>query len=244
MVKISVDGPCTLRAGAIQEAGDGITIINKEQVILTITDSVKLNMRLTIESGSGYEVNISDQSTPNSYGIGPKNTVGLIPIDASFCPIKRVIFDVGHSRLGRVTDYDRLHIFVETNGAVTPERSLSYAAKVLRDQLTVLAGADTSRADSLNPDYERSSINEYLNLKIEELELSVRSQNCLKNENIACLGDLVQYSESQMLKMPNFGKKSLMELKGLMAVYGLAFGMKVDWVRTGAKSNKKEVDSE
>ena len=176
-------------------------------------------MELTISTGKGYE--------PASAHALEDAPIGHIPVDAIFSPVRRVAYKVDDARVGQITDYDKLTLEIETNGVVSSEDALAFAARILQDQLTPFINfeeaddADASRDEGID-------FNPNLLMKVEELELSVRSANCLKNDNIVYIGDLVQKTEAEMLKTPNFGRKSLNEIKEVLAQMGLGLGMKLD----------------
>jgi DNA-directed RNA polymerase subunit alpha len=220
--------PCTLRlsadragsvfAGAIEVSG-GATIINKDLLICTLNKGAKIDIQINVESGKGYVT--ADQQKVDS-------DIGLIAIDAIFSPIKRVSYKVENARVGQVTDYDKLIMEVETNGTITPQDSLGVAAKIIQEQLEVFVKFDVNKAIDVKKEEETEpEFNKNLLKTIDELELSVRSYNCLKNENIIYVGDLVVKTESEMLKTSNFGRKSLNELKDNLKSMNLSFGAKL-----------------
>lgn len=217
-VFIDVTGPCAVTAGMIN-AGSDVEIINKDFVICNITGNHKLHAEITIETGKGYVS--AAQNRPVDAPIG------LIPVDAIFSPVKQVTYKVENSRVGQVTDYDRLYIDVTTNGTIVPEMSVALAARILQEQLTAFISFEEIQEEE-EQEEEKLLFDRNLLKKVDELELSVRSQNCLKNDNIVYIGDLVRKSEGEMLKTPNFGRKSLNEIKEVLASMGLRFGMEVD----------------
>ena len=176
-------------------------------------------MEFTVEIGKGYV-----PATANRPEDAP---IGLIPVDALFSPVRKVSYKVEHSRVGQVTDYDKLAMQIETNGAVTPEDAVALAARILQDQLALFINFEEPRP--VGPDVlpAEPPFNKNLLRKVDELELSVRSANCLKNDNIIYIGDLVQKTEGEMLRTPNFGRKSLNEIKEVLAQMGLHLGMEV-----------------
>jgi DNA-directed RNA polymerase subunit alpha len=218
---LSATGPCEVTAAMIEATHD-IEIINKDHVICTLDKGAKLHMELTVEVGKGYV-----RASQNRPADAP---IGLIPVDALFSPVRKVSYKVDHSRVGQVTDYDKLALSVETDGTVSPEDAVAYAARILQDQLRLFINFEEQVAPEHKEDKSELKFSPYLLKKVDELELSVRSANCLKNDNIVYIGDLVQKTESEMLKTPNFGRKSLNEIKEVLGSMGLKFGMEVsDW---------------
>jgi DNA-directed RNA polymerase subunit alpha len=214
-------GPGVVTAGQIQTTGD-IRILNPDQVICTLDEGAELRMELIAQTGKGYvsaEANRAEDAP-----------IGLLPLDSIYTPVRRVAFRVEDTRSGTSLDYDKLVIDVETNGAVTPEDAVAYAARILQDQLSLFITFDeptTEKDKGAEPDLP---FNPVLLKKVDELELSVRSANCLKNDNIVYIGDLIQRSEAEMLRTPNFGRKSLNEIKEVLSGIGLHLGMEVaDW---------------
>jgi DNA-directed RNA polymerase subunit alpha len=218
---LTATGPGEVKAGQIQ-AGHDIDIMNPELVLCTLDEGATLGMELTVNSGRGYE--------PASANRPEDAPIGLIPVDAIYSPVRRVSYKVEKTRVGQVTDYDKLILEVETNGAVSPEDAVALAARILQDQLGMFVNfEEPQRAQPEEPRFELP-FNPNLLRKVDELELSVRSANCLKNDNIVYIGDLVQKSEQEMLRTPNFGRKSLNEIKEVLAAMGLSLGMTVpDW---------------
>lgn len=215
---IDVVGPCVVTAGMI-ETGHDVEVINPDQVICTLAKGATLKMNLVCQVGKGY--------VPASFAIGEERPLGTISIDALFSPIKQVNYKVENCRVGQITDYNKLIITVETNGAIDPETALALAARIMQDQLQVFINFEEEKiAEEEVVDTLPFDVN--LLRRVEELELSVRSQNCLKNDNIVYIGDLVCKTEGEMLKTPNFGRKSLNEIKEVLGMMGLRFGMKVE----------------
>ena len=212
-------------AGVIT-AGDIVTdshveILNPEHHICTFSKEADLEMDMTVATGKGY--------VPAERNRDEKSPAGTIPIDAIFSPIKKVNFAVSNARVGQITDYDKLTLEVVTDGSVQPEDAVAYAAKILKEQLQIFINFDEEHEPAEEAASEESrKINENLYRSVEELELSVRSANCLKNANIRLIGDLVQRSEAEMLKTQNFGRKSLNEIKDILAEMGLTLGMKIE----------------
>ena len=217
-MRLSAVGPCEVTAAQI-EAGADIEIMNPDLVICTLDKGAKLNMEMTVNNGKGYR--------PASHNRPEEAPVGLIPVDSVFSPVRKVTYEVEDTRVGQITDYDKLTLFVETNGVITPEDSVAYAARILQDQLQVFVNFEEPEEARGKEEGEELPFNRNLLRKVDELELSVRSANCLKNDNIVYIGDLVQKSESDMLRTPNFGRKSLNEIKEILGELGLSLGMKL-----------------
>ncbi|MCL2474021.1 MAG: DNA-directed RNA polymerase subunit alpha [Alphaproteobacteria bacterium] len=218
-LKLKAEGPGEVKASQIEMAYD-VVIMNPDLVICTLDSNAKLNMELTVETGRGYipATALRKEDTP----------IGLLPVDALFSPVKKVSYKVEHSRVGQVTDYDRLSMTVETDGSVSPEDAVAIAARILQDQLQFFINfEEPSQATSAAEEAQELPFNRNLLRKVDELELSVRSANCLKNDNIVYIGDLVQKTESEMLRTPNFGRKSLNEIKEVLAQMELSLGMQI-----------------
>jgi DNA-directed RNA polymerase subunit alpha len=214
-------GPGEVTAGQIQTSGD-IEIANPDLVICTLDDGAKLSMELIIDSGKGY--------VPASENRPEDAPIGLIPIDAIYSPVKKVSYEVQPTREGQVLDYDRLTMKIETDGSLTPDDAVAYAARILQDQLGVFVNFDEPESAKAGEVDAGLEFNPLLLKKVDELELSVRSANCLKNDNIVYIGDLIQKTEAEMLRTPNFGRKSLNEIKEVLSGMGLHLGMEVeDW---------------
>ncbi len=198
-----------------------VEILNPDHHIATCSKEADLEMDMMVAMGKGY--------VPADRNRDEKAPVGTIPMDAIFSPIKKVNFTVTNARVGQITDYDKLILEVNTDGSVRPDDAVAYGAKILKDQLQIFINFDeeTEEVDQAVPD-ETKKINEHLYRSVEELELSVRSANCLKNADIRLIGDLVQRSEAEMLKTQNFGRKSLNEIKDILAEMGLTLGMKIE----------------
>ena len=233
-MRLRGSGPGEVRAGAI-ETGHDIDILNPDLVICTLDGGSKIGMELSVESGKGYV-----PATQNRPEDAP---IGLIPVDALFSPVRKVSYRVENTRVGQVTDYDRLSIRVETNGAVTPEDAVALAARILQDQLQLFINFEEPRHPSEELRPSELPFNKNLLRKVDELELSVRSANCLKNDNIVYIGDLVQKSEAEMLRTPNFGRKSLNEIKEVLAQMGLHLGMEItNWPPENIEELAKRLD--
>lgn len=218
-MRLSAVGPCEVTAAQI-EAGADIEIMNPDLVICTLDKGAKLNIEMTVNTGKGYRP--ANQNRPE------EAPVGLIPIDSVFSPVRKVSYEVEDTRVGQITDYDKLTLHVETNGVISPEDAVAYAARILQDQLQVFVNFEEPQEKSSREDAQELPFNRNLLRKVEELELSVRSANCLKNDNIIYIGDLVQKSESDMLRTPNFGRKSLNEIKEVLTNMGLHLGMQIE----------------
>ncbi len=211
-------GPGTVTAGDINTTGD-IQILNPELVLCTLDEAAEIRMEFTVTSGKGYVP--SERNRPEDAPIG------LIPVDSLFSPVRKVSYRVENTREGQDLDKDKLTMVVETNGAVTPEDAVAYAARIIQDQLSVFVNFEEPRREEAQTLAPQLPFNPALLKKVDELELSVRSANCLKNDNIVYIGDLIQKSEGEMLRTPNFGRKSLNEIKEVLAGMGLHLGMEV-----------------
>ena len=220
-VSISAKGPGLVTAGDINETA-GISILNKEHVICHLDEGASVYFEMTVNTGKGYVA--ADQNVPEDAPIG------LIPIDALFSPVRRVSYDVQKTREGRVLDYDKLTMNIETDGSVSPDDAIALAARILQDQLSIFVNFDEPEAIEQEEESDTLEFNPLLLKKVDELELSVRSANCLKNDNIVYIGDLIQKTEAEMLRTPNFGRKSLNEIKEVLNSMGMHLGQDVpDW---------------
>ncbi|MFT5061733.1 MAG: DNA-directed RNA polymerase subunit alpha [Polaromonas sp.] len=220
-LSISAKGPRVVTAGDISDSS-GIEILNRDHVICHLDDGADLFMEFNVNTGKGYVS--SDKNRPEDAPIG------LMPIDAIYSPVKKVSYDVQQTREGQVLDYDKLTLKLETDGSVTPDDAVAYAARILQDQLQVFVNFDEPEAARGPSEEDELEFNPLLLKKVDELELSVRSANCLKNDNIVYIGDLIQKTEAEMLRTPNFGRKSLNEIKEVLSGMGLHLGMDiVDW---------------
>ncbi len=223
VIKLSASQAGPVYAGSI-ETPAGVNIANKDLLICTLSKGAKINIQMNVESGTGY-------SAAEDHRRGDQ-AVGTIVVDAIFSPVKRVAYKVENARVGQITDFDKLIMEIDTNGAISPRDALGVAAKIMQDQLEVFINFDVAKIDvPVKKEVEiEPKFNKNLLKTIDELELSVRSYNCLKNENIIYVGDLVTKTEAEMLKTANFGRKSLNELKENLKNMGLGFGMKLpDW---------------
>ena len=214
-MSLKAEGPCVVTAAMI-ETGHDVEIKNPDLVICNLDAGARLNMELTVGTGKGY--------VPAAMNKTADTPIGVIPVDAIYSPVRKVSYKVENTRVGQATDYDKLTLVVETNGVVTPEDAVAYAARILQDQLKPFINFDEPEAEA-ESEKEELPFNRNLLKKVEELELSVRSANCLKNDNIVYIGDLVQKTEAEMLRTPNFGRKSLNEIKEVLAKMGIHLGM-------------------
>ncbi|RDD61656.1 DNA-directed RNA polymerase subunit alpha [Ferruginivarius sediminum] len=217
-MRLRAEGPGEVKATQI-ETGHDIDVMNPELAICTLDDGARLDMEMTVETGKGYVA--GTQNRPEDAPIG------LIPVDAVFSPVRKVAYRVENTRVGQVTDYDKLTMDVETNGAVKPDDAVALAARILQDQLQLFINFEEPQGREEEEKASELPFNKNLLRKVDELELSVRSANCLKNDNIVYIGDLVQKTEAEMLRTPNFGRKSLNEIKEVLAQMGLSLGMDV-----------------
>ena len=217
-VTLTATGPGEVTAGQIDTGAD-IEVMNPDLVICHLDKGAKLSMELVVDNGKGYVA-----ATSNKQEDSP---IGLIPIDAVFSPVRKVSYKIENSRVGQVTDHDKLAIDVLTNGALTPDDAVALAARILQDQLQLFINFDEPDQKSDAEQKDDLPFNRNLLRKVDELELSVRSANCLKNDNIIYIGDLVQKSEADMLRTPNFGRKSLNEIKEVLSQMGLHLGMEI-----------------
>jgi DNA-directed RNA polymerase subunit alpha len=205
-------GPGVVTAGDIRPVGD-IEILNPELVLCTLDDGAEIRMEFTVNTGKGYVP--AEQNRPEDAPIG------LIPVDSLYSPVKKVSYKVENTREGQNLDRDKLTLTIETNGSVTPEDAVALAARILQDQLAVFINFEEPRKEeAVATDVPELPFNPALLKKVDELELSVRSANCLKNDNIVYIGDLIQKTEAEMLRTPNFGRKSLNEIKEVLAHHG------------------------
>ena len=218
---ISAKGPGIVTAGDISESS-GIQVLNKDHVICHLDEGADVYMELSVDTGKGYVP--AEKNKPED------SPIGLIPIDAIYSPVKKVSYDVQPTREGQVLDYDKLTMKVETDGSLTADDAVAYAARILQDQLSIFVNFDEPESTGRQDDEDALEFNPLLLKKVDELELSVRSANCLKNDNIVYIGDLIQKTEAEMLRTPNFGRKSLNEIKEVLSGMGLHLGMDVeDW---------------
>lgn len=221
VVRIICKGEGVVTAGSIL-ADANVEILNPEHHIATCSKDANLEMEMVVKVGRGY--------VPADRNRDEKASVGTIPIDSIFSPIQKVNFTVTYARVGQITDYDKLTLEIWTDGSVKPDDALAFAAKILKEQLSIFINFDEESESFTEAEIEEEAekVNENLYRTVEELELSVRSANCLKNAGIKLIGELVSRSESEMLKTQNFGRKSLNEIKDILGEMGLTLGMKLD----------------
>ncbi len=212
------EGPGVVTAGDIHETAD-IEILNPDHVICTLDEAAEMRIEFTVNTGNGYVP--ADRNRPEDAPIG------LIPVDSLYSPVKRVSYKVENTREGQILDYDKLIMSVETDGSMTPDDAVAYAARILQDQLQIFINFEEPVKQVVEEEQPELEFNAALLKKVDELELSVRSANCLKNDNIVYIGDLIQKTEAEMLRTPNFGRKSLNEIKEVLAQMGLHLGMEV-----------------
>ncbi|MGB8933005.1 MAG: DNA-directed RNA polymerase subunit alpha [Anaeromyxobacteraceae bacterium] len=219
-IRIEADGPREIKAGDIITDGQ-VEVLNPGHHVLTISDGGKVRMEMTARRGRGY--------VPAERNKAPGAPIGTIPVDALFSPISKVNYQVTNARVGQQTDFDKLSLEVWTDGSVAPADAVAFAAKIVKEQLGIFINFDEAEeaVEEVKP-VEEQKLNENLFRSVDELELSVRSANCLANANIKSIGDLVQKTEAEMLKTKNFGRKSLKEIKEILAEMGLSLGMKLE----------------
>lgn len=218
-MKISVKGPCDVTAGMF-ELGSEIVLLDPDHHICTVGESAQLDMELTVEVGRGFVV--ADQNKKENA------PVGTLFIDSIFNPVKKVSYKVENTRVGQITDYDKLIMEIETDGSISPEDAAAMSARILQDQFQKFINFEEEEDEESSKEETALPFNPNLLKKVDDLELSVRSMNCLRNDNIVYIGDLVQKTENEMLRTPNFGRKSLNEIKEVLFQMGLYLGMKVD----------------
>ena len=234
-IRVKAEGPKVLKAGDIL-TGDAVEILNPDHYLATLSRDGKLSMEMLVKMGRGY---VSAERNKEE-----TQPIGTIPMDAIFSPIKKVNYTVTNARVGQITDYDKLTLEVWTDGSLNPEEAVAHAAKILKDQLFIfITFEEEEEAEMSYPEdeEEKETFNENLLRSVDELELSVRSANCLKHANIKLIGDLVQKTEAEILATKNFGRKSLNEIKEILAEMGLSLGMKLDnWP---PKKSEEEIES-
>ncbi len=219
-IRIEADGPREIKAGDIIADGQ-VEVLNPNHHVLTISEGGRVRMEMAARRGRGYV-----PAERNKIAGAP---IGVIPIDALFSPVRKVNYQVTNARVGQVTDYDRLSLEVWTDGSVAPVDAVAYAAKIIKEQLSIFINFDEVEEPVAEAvPVEETKLNENLFRSVDELELSVRSANCLQNANIKTIGDLVQKTEAEMLKTKNFGRKSLKEIKEILSEMGLSLGMKLE----------------
>jgi len=219
-VRLDLDHPGDVRSGQIQTDAD-VEVLDRDVHLATVSEGGRLSIEMRLKSGRGYVS--ADKNFDEDLALG------YIPIDSVHSPVRKVNFSVEAARLGQMTDYDKLTIEVWTNGAVSPQDAIGYAAKLLKDHMSIFINFEevAEQTEEIS-EHGSEKMNEVLNRSVEELELSVRSYNCLKNANIQTIGELVQKTEAEMLRTKNFGRKSLNEIKEILANMGLGLGMRID----------------
>jgi len=215
---IRKEGPGTVTAADVQTVGD-VEILNPDLVICTLDEDAEIRMELTVGTGKGY--------VPADRNRAEDAPIGLIPVDSLYSPVRKVSYKIDNTREGQYLDYDKLTMTVETDGSITPEDAVAYAARIIQDQLSIFVNFEEPTKEVVTEEVQELAFNPALLKKVDELELSVRSANCLKNDNIVYIGDLIQKTEAEMLRTPNFGRKSLNEIKEVLAGMGLHLGMEV-----------------
>lgn len=219
-VRLNVEQPGDVRSGQIETDAD-VEVLDRDVHIATVSEGGKLSIEMRLKTGRGYVS--ADKNFDEDLALG------YIPIDSVHSPVRKVNFTVEAARLGQMTDYDKLTLEVWTNGAVSPQDSIGYAAKLLKDHMSIFINfEEVAEASEEVSERGMDKMNEILNRSVEELELSVRSYNCLKNANIQTIGELIQKTEAEMLRTKNFGRKSLNEIKEILANMGLSLGMRID----------------
>jgi DNA-directed RNA polymerase subunit alpha len=234
-IRVKAEGPKVLKAGDIL-TGDAVEILNPDHYIATLSRDGKLSMEMVVKVGRGY--------VPAERNKEESQPIGTIPMDAIFSPIKKVNYTVTNARVGQITDYDKLTLEAWTDGSLNPEEAVAHAAKILKDQLSIFITFEEEEEVEMSYSEdveEKEGVNENLLRSVDELELSVRSANCLKHANIKLIGDLVQKTEAEILATKNFGRKSLNEIKDILTEMGLSLGMKLDnWP---PKKSEEEIES-
>jgi DNA-directed RNA polymerase subunit alpha len=222
VIRVKAEGPKVLKAGDIQ-TGDAVEILNSDHYIATLSRDSKLSMEMVVKMGRSY--------VPAERNKEENQPIGTLPMDAIFSPIRKVNYTVTNARVGQITDYDKLNLEVWTDGSLNPEEAVTHAARILKDQLSIfvtLEEEEEEEEEAVVEQVETEKLNENLFRSVDELELSVRSANCLKHANIKLIGDLVQKTEAEILATKNFGRKSLNEIKEILAEMGLSLGMKLE----------------
>ena len=229
-------GQGAVTAGDIQTVGD-IEILNPDLVLCTLDEGAEIRMEFTVDTGKGYIA--AERNRPEDAPIG------LIPVDSLFSPVRKVSYKTENTREGQVLDYDKLTLRLETDGSITPEDAVAFAARILQDQLSVFINFEEPEKEIVQEQSQELEFNPALLKKVDELELSVRSSNCLKNDNIIYIGDLILKTEQKMLSTANFGRKSLNEIKEVLASMGLHLGMEVpSWPPENIEELAKRYDDQ
>ena len=236
VIRLSREGEGAVTAGDIETDGQ-VEILNPESHIATLTKEGKINLEMVVKMGKGY--------LPAELNKNTEPSIGVIPIDAVFSPIQKVNYVVTNARVGQITDYDKLTLEIWTNGSVLPEDAIAYGAKILKEQMAPFINFEEEPEPvDEEEEEEEHKLNQNLFRPVSELELSVRSANCLKNANITLIGELVQKTEAEMLKTKNFGRKSLNEIKSILEDMGLSLGMKLDNFPPARKSEEAAEEEE
>ena len=245
-LQLSATGPATVKAGDIAVTGD-IEVMTPGLVICHLDEGATLNMEITADIGKGYAPAVANRPADAP--------IGLVPVDSLYSPVRQVSYKVEKTRVGQELDFDKLSVTIETDGTVSPEDAIAYSARILQDQLQLFVHFEESMAASSQmigaaaqqsqEESDANQLNRYLLKKVDELELSVRSANCLKNDNIIYIGDLVQKTEAEMLRTPNFGRKSLNEIKEVLSSMGLRLGMDIPgWPPENIEEMAKKLEQE
>jgi DNA-directed RNA polymerase subunit alpha len=233
-IRLVANKPGPVYASAI-ECGSDVEVLNPSLVICHLDAGAKLNIEMVVEQGRGY--------VPAAQNAGEDMPIGTMPIDAIFSPVRKVAYRVEHTRVGQVTNYDKLIMDIETNGALKPEDAVALASRIAQEQLKLFISFEEPEVVTAPEVEAKVPFNPNLLRKVDELELSVRSANCLKNENIVYIGDLVQKTEGEMLRTPNFGRKSLNEIKEVLTQMGLTLGMGISgWPPENIEELSRKVD--
>mgnify|MGYP001237276282 FL=1 len=231
---MNVKGPLKVTAGDIEEVTN-IEIMNPDHEICTLDEGASLSIEFTVENGKGY--------VPAGANQMEDKPIGLIPIDAIFSPIVQVSYNVDNARVGQQTDFDKLLLTVKTDGSVAPEDAVAFAARIMQDQMQNFINFEEPEEEEEIPEVDDLPFNKNLLRKVDELELSVRSANCLKNDNIVYIGDLVLRTEPEMLRTPNFGRKSLNEIREVLKSMELELGMMIeDWPPENIEELAKKIE--
>ena len=238
-IRVKAEGPRVLKAGDIL-TDDAVEILNPDHTIATLSRDGKLSMEMVVKMGRSY--------IPAERNRDENQPVGTIPMDAIFSPIKKVNYTVTNARVGQITDYDKLTLELWTDGSLNPEEAVAHAAKILKDQLSIFVTFEEGEEEEMTVQEHQGDmdkLNENLFRSVDELELSVRSANCLKHADIRLIGDLVQKTEAEILATKNFGRKSLNEIKEILSEMGLGLGMKLDnWPHKKAEGEEGEMELE
>ncbi|MGM0555960.1 MAG: DNA-directed RNA polymerase subunit alpha [Myxococcota bacterium] len=219
-IEIDVEGPAAVTGEDIAGATANVDVLNPDHVVATVSEGGRLQMEVTVDHGRGY--------VPAEENKDEDDPIGVIPIDSLFSPIQKVNYKITNARVGQRTDYDKLTLEVWTDGSVIPEDAAAYASKIIKEQVTIFINFDETIEPEIAEEEDEPEFNENLLKPVDELELSVRSFNCLQSAGIKYIGDLVQKTEAEMLKTKNFGRKSLKEIKELLAEMDLELGTELE----------------